>query len=256
MTDNTLQQRIDELEATIATQQAHIEEIETNTESLESQVEELEAENETLKEQLTDRAAKTDQLRERITQLEAQPSVTIADESDPIGSLQIAGAPVGRAISSKPGETELYQELDALRKELDTDPDDPSGTQSEPTIETETPLEEIVALPQRVVDDQLTANQRRARFVATDLTEYATKTPAGWVLTPKDLRTVLNAAFDTSHSQTCSRVRTILADLGDSEVSIKESRGEKKLVCAESIVRRLQRFDDDGGHSVVSPMEG
>ena len=256
MTDSTLQQRITELEATVATQQAHIEEMETNTESLESRVKELEDENETLKEQLTDRAAETDQLRERLTQLEAQPSVTIADENDPIGSLHIAGWPVGRAISSKPSEIDLERELDALRKELDTDTDEPSGTPSEPTIETETPLEEIVALPQRVVDDQLTANQRRARFVATDITEYATKTPAGWVLTPKDLRTILNAAFDTNHSQTCSRVRTALADLGGSEVSINESRGEKKLVCAESIIRRLQRFDDDGGHSVVSTMGG
>ena len=152
-----------------------------------------------------------------------------------------------------PGNENLDAELDALREELESvaDHDEPS----EPTVEPQTPLEQIVALPGAVVDEQLTANQRRARFVAKDITEYAAKTPAGWVLTPKDLRTVLNAAFDTGHSQTCSRVRTILADLGDDNVSIKDSRGEKKLVVDPTLVGRLREIENTD-YDVVSHSEG
>jgi len=74
------------------------------------------------------------------------------------------------------------------------------------------------------------------------------------VLTPKDLRTVLNAAFDTGHSQTCSRVREILADLGNDEVEIKDSRGEQKLVFGEALVGRLVELQT-ADHDVVTPTE-
>lgn len=65
---------------------------------------------------------------------------------------------------------------------------------------------------------------------------------------------MLNAAFDTGHSQTCSRVRTVLADLGDDHVEIKASRGEKKLVVDETLVGRLVELQTTD-HDVVSPSE-
>lgn len=156
-------------------------------------------------------------------------------------------------IIFSPIKSDLVAELDALREEL-ADYALNTSTDTQPTVDPATPLEQIVALPQSVVNDQLTANQRRARFVAADITEYATKTPAGWVLRPKDLRTVLNAAFDTGHSQTYSRVREILADLGDDHVEIKASRGEKKLVVDETLVGWLVELQTTD-HDVVSPSE-
>lgn len=267
MTDQNTTQRLAELESTVQAQQAtiaeleaRIDELETTNDALEATNEELEATNNELEATIQEVEATNEELeatnetlRERIAHLESQPEITVADESDPIGSLHIAGAPVGQAITSKPGQSDLDAELDALREELESvaDHDEPV----EPTVEPQTPLEQIVALPGAVAEEQLTANQRRARFVAKDITEYASKTPAGWVLTPKDLRTVLNAAFDTSHSQTCSRVRTILADLGDEAVSITDSRGEKKTVFDVELVGRLLEIDT-ADHDVVSHSEG
>jgi len=258
----SLEDRVAELEAykasletQVANLQADNESLAAENESLEEHVAALQADNESLEAKLAEVQTENGQLHDRIDRLEAQPEVTVADESDPIGSLHIAGAPVGQAIKSKPGQSDLDAELDALREELETFADTEAAEPAEPTVEPQTPLEQIVALPGAVVEEQLTANQRRARFVAKDITEYAAKTPAGWVLTPKDLRTVLNAAFDTGHSQTCSRVRTILADLGDEDASIKDSRGEKKLVVDPKLVGRLREIENTD-HDVVSHSEG
>ena len=223
----------------------------TDVEALEARIEELEAQTDRLETELTATKQETDDLQARVDELEAQPKIRIDDPTDPIGSLHISGAPVGQAITSKPGQTDLDAELDDLRTELKAVADEQPV---EPAVEMETPLEQVVAMSTEMVVTQLTANQRRARFVATDLTEYATKTPAGWVLTPKDLRTVLNAAFDTSHSQTCHRVREILADLGNDEVEIKDSRGEQKLVFDEALVGRLVEVQT-ADHDVVTPTE-
>jgi len=235
---------IDALTTRIEALEAELETVEAENDRLRDRVGELETAVETLQTQ-------TESLRTRLAELDAQPAIEVRDDSDPIGSLYIAGAPVGQAITSKPGQTEFDAELAALREDLAAFADGDTETNT-PTVDAETPLEQIVAMPQEVVDAQLTANQRRARFVATDITEYASKTPAGWVLAPKDLRTVLNAAFDTSHSQTCSRVRTILADLGNEAVRIKESRGEQKLVFEAQLVGRLQELRARS-HDVVSP---
>ena len=245
MTDvEALEARIEELEAQTDRLETELTATKQETDDLQARVDELEAETQRLE-------ADNEALRARIDELEAQPEIRIDDPTDPIGSLHILGAPVGQAITSKPGQTDLDAELDDLRAELKAITDEPPA---EPTVEMETPLEQVVAMSNEMVGTQLTANQRRARFVAIDITEYATKTPGGWVLTPKDLRTVLNAAFDTGHSQTCSRVREILADLGNDEVEIKDSRGEQKLVFDEALVGRLVELQTTD-HDVVTPTE-
>jgi len=250
MTDPTVATQIEELQAENERLQAQLETIQADNDRLESRVDELEDTVDTLEADNQQLEAENNSLRDRIATLEAQPEIQVADENDPIGSLHIAGAPVGQAITSKPGQSDLDAELDALREELDAYTDE-EAAHAAPSVEAKTPLEQIVALPAAVVDEQLTANQRRARFLAKDITEYASKTPAGWVLTPKDLRTVLNAAFDTGHSQTCSRVRTILANLGDDAVSITDRRGEKKLVFTEELVGRLYEIAQTD-HDVVT----
>jgi len=243
MTDvEALEARIEELEAQTDRLETELTATKQETDKLQARVDELEAETQRLE-------ADNEALQARIDELEAQPEIRIDDPTDPIGSLHISGAPVGQAITSKPGQTDLDAELD--RAELKAITDEPPA---EPTVEMETPLEQVVAMSNEMVGTQLTANQRRARFVAIDITEYATKTPGGWVLTPKDLRTVLNAAFDTGHSQTCSRVREILADLGNDEVEIKDSRGEQKLVFDEALVGRLVELQTTD-HDVVTPTE-
>ncbi|WP_162994009.1 hypothetical protein [Halalkalicoccus subterraneus] len=46
----------------------------------------------------------------------------------------------------------------------------------------QTTLERICTLPEYVSDRELTTNQKRARFIAQDVKDYAEKAPAGLVL--------------------------------------------------------------------------
>lgn len=52
----------------------------------------------------------------------------------------------------------------------------------------QTPLETICALPEHIADDELSANQERARFIAADVHDYAKKVPAGLVIDSSTIR--------------------------------------------------------------------
>jgi hypothetical protein len=86
-------------------------------------------------------------------------------------------------------------------------------------------------MPLELVNEQLTANQKRARFVAKDVTECASKAPFGWVMRPKNLSDGPERGLrHGSLPNVCSRVCEILADLGEEKVTIQDSRGDRKLV--------------------------
>jgi len=239
-------------------------------EAIEARLDELEAENEQLREEndeLHDRVAEletaNDELRkenarikQRVSDLEEQPEVSI-EEENPIGSLKVGNAHVGEAITGRVSEYDLENELAELKADLEAS--NPTPDTGETTGQQhETPLEQVAAMPEHIADKQLTANQQRARFVASNLSDYATRVGSGdYALTAGDLRTVLTAAFDQSHSETVNRVRTILADLGGDAVEIQEPRTAgfkranekqskgKKLIVSASLVRRLEQIDHD-----------
>lgn len=135
---------------------------------------------------------------------------------------------------------DLQARLDELRERL-TDGD--LSESESPIIETETPLEDVVSLPESVVEAELSPNQQRARFLARDLREYADKAPAGWCLPAGQIGTVLKAALDvTPHSETIRRVIQILDDLGDETTTVRKRRGEKRIVSEEALVGRLEQL--------------
>lgn len=108
----------------------------------------------------------------------------------------------------------------------------------------ETPLEDVIRVPEHLVEESLTANQRRARFVATDVHEYTRSVPAGRAIRSSQLRQVLSASEDTQiYTETVSRVIQFLDELGGDAVTVQESRrGERVVVFDDAFVDRVQAY--------------
>lgn len=122
------------------------------------------------------------------------------------------------------------------------------------------PLMQIVQLPHEMADKQLTANVRRGRFIANDVTDYADRCPAGFVLSSKAIKRVLTAADETNgapHTQTISRIMDRLSELGGDSVELRKRRGKRIVVFNEQLANRLSdvdhsRCDRKGGPTVPS----
>ncbi|MFC7076133.1 hypothetical protein [Haloarcula halophila] len=206
----------------------------------------LRAELEAEREQRKAAEAERDRLQERVDELEARAHIEWdgGDQRD----IWVVGDddtrfPLGRAVKAKVAETDLQERLDDLRDRLsEGDLAESNPEPKSPTIETETPLEDVVSLPEPVAESELSANQQRARFIASDVRDYADKAPAGWCLTAGQVGKVLKAGLDiTPHSETVRRVIQILEDLGDDAATVRKRRGEKRIVFDEDLVRRIER---------------
>ena len=126
---------------------------------------------------------------------------------------------------------------------VDESPETPATAETEhdASVPAETPLEEIVRLPDQLAADQLTANQRRARFLTTGVREYTRRVPAGRSLKTSELRRVLAANEETTvHSETVNRVVGFLDELGQDAVRVTESKGgERVVVFTDAFVERV-----------------
>ncbi len=122
----------------------------------------------------------------------------------------------------------------------------------------ETPLEEVVRLPDTVAAAQLSANQRRARFIAKDVRTYTRRVPAGRALSTVELRRTLAANEETSiHSETVRRVTDFLDELGGESVTVRESRGGNRLIVfTPDLVDRIHAVQEQStDHTVVTETE-
>ncbi len=125
--------------------------------------------------------------------------------------------------------------------EADSEGETP-GVQEEETgsQSSQTPLERICALPEHIAERELTANQERARFIATDVRDYAEKAPAGFVIDSRTVKKVIAAAEGKRpHTQTVARVMEFLADLGQGGVELIKRRGKKLIAMDPEIADRL-----------------
>ncbi|MDS0295356.1 hypothetical protein [Halogeometricum luteum] len=132
----------------------------------------------------------------------------------------------------------LQQRLHALESE------EPEDTDTKATqTESRSPLQQLVGLPAKLTE-KLTANQERARFIAQDITEYATKVPAGFAIDSSRIRRILNAKEGrTPHTQTVTRVMEFLDRLGKDDVRVIKRRGTKRVVFTEGAVSELVETD-------------
>ena len=105
--------------------------------------------------------------------------------------------------------------------------DDKTGQQN-----TQTPLEQICALPEHIADRELTVNQKRARFIATDVCDYAEKAPAGLVIDSRAIKRSHSTAKEGTcpHTQTGARVMNFLDDLEKVDAELKKRRGKKLVI--------------------------
>jgi len=157
--------------------------------------------------------------------------------------------------------SELESKVEDLEAEQDgeEDPEDHQSEGSKPTPDgdtdgcttPQTPLERTVSLPESMAQSELTANQKRATFVAKDVMNYTRSVPAGRAIKSSEIGTVLRAGTSCKgRSQTVSRVIEFLNDLGGDGVEVVERRGERRVVFTEDAARRLQQLgapDDLGG---------
>lgn len=109
----------------------------------------------------------------------------------------------------------------------------------------QTPMEQIAALPEHVAEDQLTPNQRRARFVAKDVDQYGKSVPVGTRMDTTTLRKVLQAASEESeriYRTTTHRVMDFLDRFGEDDVTLKKKRGRKFVIFSEELIERLKQL--------------
>ena len=157
-------------------------------------------------------------------------------------------------------DAELRGRITDAEDRLDTVEDDVSGettpspeTETDASTDTQTPIEDVIRIPEHLVEESLTANQQRSRAVAKDIHQYSRSVPAGRAIKSSELRRVLSAQSDggPTHTETVSRVMTMLDDLGKDAINVRTSQsGEKVVVFDEDLVKRIVAHQND--HGVVT----
>ena len=219
--------------------------------------EELEAENEDLKSTVTTIQTRLDESTAHVETLESELADLRAELQQERETRAKADAEDRKRIHEV--ETQVEEATDDDTTAASTDPDRESDTEAtNPGVRpSEVPLEEVIRVPEHLVEEHLTANQRRARFVAKDVAAYTRSVPAGRAIRSSQLRQVLSAGEDGQiYTETVSRVIRFLDDLGGDAVTVKESRrGERVVVFTEAFVERVQAYQSHAqqdNHTVVT----
>jgi hypothetical protein len=138
-------------------------------------VESVESAGDALADDVADLRDEVDQLRDAV---DDQPEVDVEDDGDPLGSVTIDGAPIGRALKSKPSRTDVKGMIE------DTTPTPNDG---ETTIQEDdtTPVERL-AVADDVEEVTDSVSVERAVSLFRNLPNWGAKTPKGICLRPKD----------------------------------------------------------------------
>ena len=177
------------------------------------------------------------------------PLADLADELGGVGELMDAIRAGKEFLDFRP---DAARDIAELKRAVSSDGSD-GETADSATQSPETPLEDVVALPEYLAGDQLSANQERARFVARDVQDYCQKVRAGFVISATDLRRVLAAKEKETkiHRKTAHRVMDWLAKLGEANgIEVVKRRGTKRVVFPADQVDRLAEL---GRSANVSP---
>jgi hypothetical protein len=110
--------------------------------------------------------------------VDQQPEIEVEDEDDPLGSVTVDGAPLGRAIKSKPSRTDVEDMIE------DVTPTPDSGETTRQEHDT-TPIERL-AIADDVENVTDSVSVERAVSLFRNLPNWGVKTPKGICLRPKD----------------------------------------------------------------------
>jgi len=149
--------------------------------------------------------------------------------------------------------TDAENRLDAVEEEGSTTETPTPETKTDTSTDPQMPIEDVIRIPEHLVEDSLTANQQRSRAVAKDIHQYSQSVPAGRAIKSSELRRVLSARSDggSTHTETVSRVMDMLDNLGKEAINVRESQsGEKVVVFDDDLVRRIVAYQNQS-HGVV-----
>jgi hypothetical protein len=149
--------------------------------------------------------------------------------------------------------TDAENRLDAVEEDVSSSSNPTPNGEKDGSKTAQTPIEDVIRIPEHLVEDSLTANQERARAVAKDIHQYSQSVPAGRAIKSSELRRVLSAQSDggSTHTETVSRVMNMLDNLGKEAIKVRTSQsGEKVVVFDEDLVRRTVSYQNQS-HGVV-----
>jgi chromosome segregation ATPase len=220
---NTLVARVERLEQRNDDFGEVAQRVENQSQIISNQQDEIEE----LKNELLAHREQSAKRRDELKQSIVNQQERIAEQSKMIDELKEDRETAGYS------RVKIREEIHTLKESVeadstDTTPNDdmqsaPTST-STPTIrEPQAALEDVIRVPEHLVEESLSANQQRARFVAKDIHQYSSKVPAGRALNSSELRKVLSARKQGYvHIETVSRVIDYLDDLGESSIKIRK----------------------------------
>jgi uncharacterized coiled-coil protein SlyX len=191
-----------------------------------------------LKDRLAEVEAENDRLRDRVDKLEHR--VEKAENSTDYAHDRIdeANGNHERATDQRKNLFARVHDLETRAGTEDT-VTTPDGCDTSDGNDTASPLAQLTNLPEHVAEEQLTANQQRARFVAKDVLDYADTTPKGYVVDSATVSKVLAVRDGESpHTETVSRTMDFLDGFGKSEVETKMHKGRRIAVFDEQAAKR------------------
>lgn len=142
----------------------------------------------------------------------------------------------------------LADGLDRLEERMENgDLADDVEQGADPDVPRETPLEDVVSLPDDVADSELNQNVERARWFASEIKSAGRKTPMGHQLRAGEIGRLLDVALDVDpHPETVARIISILDEMGQDETHRRKKDGEKRIIIEEELADRLE------AHSAMS----
>lgn len=193
-------------------------------ESLEDDLEAEKEERRRLEDELEDERERRRELEQRLEQRENIFEVREPEDgSDPtLSDLWAVDAPLGRLVHR------MDKRMKKLEKRLE-DEDPEAAAQLE---ENAPPVYTLLKTP----PERLKPTERRTRFLWADLSDYATRTPKGYVLPASDARRVLEAAepedseADRITSNHVGRVFDLSLTLTREAAFVRKKDGERQLV--------------------------
>jgi DNA repair exonuclease SbcCD ATPase subunit len=204
---------------------------------------------ESLENELEEEREKRRQAEQRVDELEDD----VDDHDDRLDDAESRLDAVGTGIEA------IHDELAVLEGRLEGDLAEDVEQNAAPDVPRETPLEDVVALPEDLADRELDKRSKRARFIAMDPRDYGDKCFSGRIMTAGRIGRTLAAGLDVDpHPETVRRVMERLDALGKDTTTLRKKNGEKRINIDEDAVDRLERHAEmgHGDHDVVSPAEG
>jgi len=184
-------------------------------------------------------------LKQRVTDLEAQPEVSIENENDPIRSLEVGNAPLGKVLTAKADKSDVKwceEEIEELEAGLDTANPTPEAGETPLQASDLTPIEQL-SRADDVSDVTDSPTVERAVALFNNLADWGSKTPKGIVLKPADNPlSLLEADQDESLAwKQYYRAAEALERLSHGSVTFFDSDKHGKMLCLHNQSESFER---------------